>query len=86
MQGDLRPDLTLILDAPVAIGRARAGKRSAPDRIETEHDAFFDRVRACYREMAQHYSQRICLVDATRPLAEVQSEIKQRLHEYDILN
>ena len=85
VQGDLRPDLTLILDAPVAIGRARAGQRSAPDRIETEHDAFFDRVRASYREMAQHYSHRICLVDATRPLAEVQSEIEQRLHEYDIL-
>jgi dTMP kinase len=86
VQGDLRPDLTLVLDAPVAIGRARAGKRSAPDRIEQEHDAFFDRVRAAYREMAQHYPQRICLVDATQALPAVQAEIELRLHEYNIFD
>ena len=86
VQGDLRPDLTLILDAPVGVGRARAGKRSAPDRIETEHDAFFDRVRASYREMAKHYPQRICLVDATQALPQVQAEIKNRLQEYNIID
>ena len=36
VQGDLRPDLTVVLDAPVDIGRERAGKRSAPDRNEKE--------------------------------------------------
>jgi dTMP kinase len=86
VQADLRPDLTLILDAPVAVGRARAGKRSAPDRIETEQDEFFERVRAAYQQQAQAQPQRICLIDATQPLAQVQDAIKQRLHEYNILH
>lgn len=86
VQGDLRPDLTIILDAPVEIGRTRAGKRSAPDRIEKEKDAFFERVRASYREMATRYPHRVCLVDASQRLEEVQSEIKVRLQEYDILD
>jgi dTMP kinase len=85
VQGELRPDLTLILDAPVAIGRARAGKRSAPDRIENEHDAFFENVRRAYQQLAARFPQRICLVDASQPLAMVQAQIKQRLHEYNIL-
>lgn len=84
-QGELRPDLTIILDAPVNIGRARAGKRSAPDRIEKEKDDFFKRVRASYQEMANHYPHRICLVDASQRLKNVQEQIKQQLHEYDVL-
>ena len=85
-QGELRPDLTIILDAPVNIGRARAGQRSAPDRIEKEKDDFFERVRASYQEMAKHYPHRICLVDASQSLKEVQEQIKQQLHDYDILH
>lgn len=85
-QGDLRPDLTIILDAPVHIGRDRAGKRSAPDRIEKEADDFFKKVRASYREMANHYPHRICLVDATQNLENVQTQILRQLYEYDILH
>ena len=47
--GGIRPDLTLVLDVPVAVGRARqvaAGKR--PDRLEAESDEFHARVAACY--------------------------------------
>ncbi|PCJ87389.1 MAG: dTMP kinase [Thiotrichaceae bacterium] len=86
VQGDLRPDLTVILDAPVEIGRARAGKRSEPDRIEKEQDDFFQRVREAYIELANRYPQRICLVDASLTLAEVQQQIHAKLVEYDILN
>lgn len=85
-QGELRPDLTIILDAPVHIGRERAGKRSTPDRIEKEKDDFFERVRNCYQEMAMHYPHRICLVDASQNLSEVQAQIKLQLIEYDILH
>jgi dTMP kinase len=85
VQGDLRPDLTLILDAPVETGRARAGNRSDPDRIEKEHDDFFQRVRSAYIEMANHYPNRICLIDASLSLTEVQQQIREKLLEYDIL-
>jgi dTMP kinase len=84
-QGDLRPDLTIVLDAPVSVGRARATNRSTPDRIEKEKNDFFERVRASYQEMANHYPHRICLVDASQRLSDVQKQIKQQLHEYDIL-
>ena len=85
VQGDLRPDLTVILDAPVEIGRARAGSRSAPDRIEKEQDDFFQRVRNAYIEMAGHYPQRICLIDASCDIESVQHQIREKLVEYDIL-
>jgi dTMP kinase len=85
VQGDLRPDLTIILDAPVEIGRARAGRRSEPDRIEKEHDEFFQRVRNAYIELANRYPHRICLVDASVGLAAVQKSIHEKLVEYDIV-
>ena len=85
VQGDLRPDLTLILDAPVEVGRARAGSRSDPDRIEKEKDDFFQRVRSAYIEMAKHYPHRICLIDASLELKAVQQQIREMLIEYDIL-
>ena len=86
VQADLRPDLTIILDAPVEIGRARAGNRSEPDRIEKEQDAFFQRVRESYIELSEHYPHRICLVDASLALADVQQQIREKLIEYEILN
>ena len=85
VQGELRPDLTLILDAPVEVGRARAGSRSDPDRIEKEQDDFFQRVRNAYIEMAKHYPHRICLIDASLELKAVQQQIREKLIEYDIL-
>jgi len=85
VQGELRPDLTIILDASVKIGRARAGRRSEPDRIEKEHDDFFQRVRSAYIELANRYPHRICLVDASVGIEAVQASIRERLEEYDIL-
>jgi len=86
VQGDLRPDLTIILDAPVEIGRARAGSRSAPDRIEKEQDDFFQRVREAYIELANNYPQRICLIDASVDLDAVQQQIREKLVEHDVLS
>ena len=85
LQGALRPDLTIILDAPVAIGRARAGKRSTPDRIEKEQDDFFNRVRQCYQNLAKQHPQRITLIDASEHLEAVQSQIKHALLKHKIL-
>jgi dTMP kinase len=86
VQDELRPDLTVILDAPVEVGRARAGSRSTPDRIEKEQDDFFQRVRKAYIEMAGHYPQRICLIDASVGLNAVQQQIQEKLTEYDIID
>ena len=86
VQGELRPDLTIVLDAPVHIGRARAGRRSEPDRIEKEHDDFFIRVRDTYLRLAEHYPQRIAVVDANMALEDVQDQIKRVLREYDVIS
>ncbi|MCK4704084.1 MAG: dTMP kinase [Gammaproteobacteria bacterium] len=85
VQGDLRPDLTIILDAPVEVGRERAGKRSAPDRIEKEKNDFFDRVRNAYLDLAKQHPERICTVDASVPLEQVQQQIKQQLQDREII-
>lgn len=86
VQGELRPDLTIILDAPVEIGRARAGSRSEPDRIELEKDEFFQRVRNAYIELASQHPQRICLIDASKDLSDVQKQIHEKLVEFEILD
>jgi dTMP kinase len=86
VQGELRPDLTIILDAPVSTGRARAGKRSAPDRIEREQDDFFERVRNTYLALAKHYPHRITVVDASVDLSAVQDQIYRVLQNHDIIN
>ncbi|KAB2896633.1 MAG: dTMP kinase [Dokdonella sp.] len=67
----LRPDLTLLLDLPVAQGLARAGARGAADRIEGEDAGFFERVRAVYRERAAAEPGRFRIIDASQPLARV---------------
>ena len=67
----VRPDLTLLLDLPVSTGRARAAGRGAADRIETEADAFFERVRQAYRDRAQAEPQRFRVIDASLPPGQV---------------
>ncbi len=75
VQGDLRPDLTLLLDLPIEIGLERAGKRSAPDRFESEALHFFETVRSGYREIAKQQPQRVKVIDASVPLPDVQRQI-----------
>ncbi len=79
VQGELRPDLTLILDLPPEIGMARVANRGELDRFELEHSAFFIRVREAYLAIAAEHPQRCHLIDAARPLSEVQYAIAQRL-------
>jgi len=67
----LKPDLTLLLDLPVAHGRARASQRSDADRIEAERDDFFERVRAAYLARAQAEPQRFRVIDAARSPGQV---------------
>lgn len=71
----LQPGLTLLLDLGVGEGRERTrGRGRNPDRIEREQDAFFERVRNAFLARAAAEPQRIRVLDATRPAAEVAAE------------
>lgn len=82
VQGSLQPDLTLILDIPVQVGLARASERSAPDRFEQEQIEFFERVRNRYLQIAQNNPQRCVVIDASRSLDGVQSQISDVLENF----
>jgi dTMP kinase len=69
----LKPDLTLLLDIPVAEGLARASGRGSADRIELESGDFFERVRGAYRARAAAEPKRFRLIDATRTIDEVRA-------------
>jgi len=75
VQGDFRPDLTLLLDVPVEVGLARATKRGGLDRFEQEKVEFFERVRNAYLDMAKRYPERYRVIDAGQPLVAVQQQL-----------
>ena len=81
VQGELRPDHTLLLDMPVAAGLERAGARSEPDRFEQEQHAFFERVRKTYLVRAQAEPGRIHVIDASPTLDKVQAQIATVLQQ-----
>jgi dTMP kinase len=66
--GDLKPDLTIILDVPVEVGMKRAAARrggGAPDRFEAEDVRFHQELREAYLQIAASEPQRCVLIDAT---------------------
>jgi dTMP kinase len=82
VQGELRPDLTLLLDADPAVGLARAGARGAADRFEQERLEFFTRVRAGYLARAAAEPARFRIVDASQPLKQVQIDISNYISSF----
>ena len=75
VQGELRPDLTLIFDLPVEVGLARAAARGRLDRFEQEGRGFFEAVRQAYLRRAEQAPQRYRVLDAGQPLARVQAHL-----------
>lgn len=75
VQGDLRPDVTLLLDVPVDIGMARARGRGSLDRIELEGLDFFERVRGAYLARAAENCGRYHVIDASQDLHDVQAAL-----------
>jgi dTMP kinase len=75
VQDDLQPDLTLLLDAPAEIGMQRAQQRGETDRLESEQISFYKRVRSGYLELAEAHPERYVVIDAARPLQQVQTSI-----------
>ena len=75
VQQGIKPDLTLLLDAPIAIGMERANKRAALDRFELEKQQFFEKVRATFLQRAKNNPQDIKTINAAQSLDKVQQEI-----------
>jgi dTMP kinase len=78
----IRPDLTLLLDLPIAEGLARAGGRGRADRIELESADFFERVRAAYRARAAAESGRFRVIDATRGIDDVRAAVCEAIDAF----
>ena len=82
VQGSLRPDLTVLLDLDVGTGSQRTRSRGEPDRFEIEEKQFKIRVRESYRKIALNAPERVKIVDASRPLADVQSSLDKILTDF----
>lgn len=80
VQKDLRPDLTLLLDAPLDLTTARAQHRNTAtgktDRFEREQREFFERVRNTYLSRAKQEPRRIVVVDASADRDAVSAAIR----------
>ena len=82
--GDLKPDLTVILDIPVEIGMQRAAARRggcAPDRFEAEDVAFHRQLRDAYRDIAASDPQRCVVIDANADVATVAASVWTALRD-----
>ncbi len=80
VQGPLRPDITLLLDAPVEVGLARAAKRKQEaDRFEREKQAFFERIRSAYLALAAQHPGRYRVIDAAQSLDQVKMQLEKLL-------
>ena len=84
VQGELRPDHTLLLDAPVTTGLQRANGRGTSDRFESEAVAFFEQVRRAYLDLARAQPGRVRVIDAARALEEVQADVRGALQEWGL--
>ena len=82
VQGDLRPDLTLLLDAAGTPRGAAVTSRGVRDRFEGEGQEFFGRVRAGYLARAQADRLRMKVIDASRPVDSVQADIVAALADF----
>lgn len=73
---DFTPDVTLLLDVPVALGMSRVKSRGHKDRIELETNNFFNRVRDGYIERSKQFPKRIKLIDASTTPEQTTEQIK----------
>jgi dTMP kinase len=76
---DLTPDMTLLLDIPVAQGMERVKSRGKKDRIELEEIDFFERVRQAYIARSKKYPERIKLIDSSKTKEHTSMQIAQIL-------
>ncbi len=80
VHGGFEPDLTVLLDAPVEMGMARAHQRNGrdgPDRFETERHEFFERVRSAYLDRARRCASRVRVVEAGGSVESVEAAVRR---------
>ncbi len=73
--GDFRPDLTLVFDVPVEVGRERLSGSRTPDKFERQTAEFFARVRASYLQRARAEPLRMRVIDGTRSPEAIRAEL-----------
>ena len=78
---DLKPDLTLLFDLPVELGKQRVLSRNQEiDRFEQEKLEFFEKIRSCYLQRATNEPQRIKVIDSSRSIAEISQQLTEILN------
>jgi dTMP kinase len=75
VQAGVNPDLTILFDVPVDIARARSAGARAPDRFESEQEAFFERARQGYLARATKEPARFRIIDAARSITEIEAQL-----------
>ena len=87
--GDLKPDLTIILDVPVEVGLQRAAARrgsGAPDRFEAEDVKFHQALRDAYRDIANAEPERCVVIDANADVNTVAAKVWTVLRDRFFVN
>ena len=86
VQGDFRPDLTLLLDVPLEVSMARINQTREKDRFEQEEAEFFNRVREVYLHRANEQPERYAVIDSSQSLDAVKNQIETALDSHFGLN
>ncbi|OFR70097.1 dTMP kinase [Neisseria sp. HMSC069H12] len=86
VQGDFRPDLTLLLDVPLEVSMARINQTREKDRFEQEEAEFFNRVREVYLQRANEQPERYAVIDSSQSLGAVKNQIETALDSHFGLN
>ncbi len=77
---NLRPNLTIVLDVPADVARARRDStRDVYDRLEAEADDFHERVREAYRRLAKEEPERIVIIDGQLPAEQIHQQVIDRV-------
>ena len=77
----IQPNLTLLFDLPVEMALERARKRSKLDRFESEDYDFHQRISETYLFLAEEDSERIKIIDASKGIEEVESQVRKILEQ-----
>ena len=86
VQGDFRPDLTLLLDVPLEVSMARINQTREKDRFEQEEAEFFNQVREVYLQRANEQPERYAVIDSSQSLDAVKNQIETALDSHFGLN